>query len=277
MFKRIAIVGMGLMGGSLAAACRKQFPHARVIGISRNPKALSFARKKKWINEGTRELSEGVQAADFIVLCVPVDQIASYLKQIDAAALPGTLVTDVGSVKGPIVRWAHSRRFKHIRFISSHPMAGSHRRGIEAASPVLYRNSLTLVIPQDKKNHADFLKVKQFWTRLGSKVVSLSADLHDQAVGEISHLPHALAVSLMRAVSASSLPFAASGFRDTTRVSQGDASVWLPIFFSNRKSVLSALKKFERALKEFRAALQAKHPSRLKKILCDAAKKRAQI
>ena len=154
---RIVIVGLGLIGGSLAAACRKKFPRAEIIGITRNKSALNKAKKRGWIDEGFQKLDHAFvgarltrlyrtrgrvapsgamnDAPTFVILCTPVDTFKNYLRRLDPIAPAGTVVTDAGSVKGFLVRWAGRRKWKRIQFVGAHPMAGSHERGIDAADP----------------------------------------------------------------------------------------------------------------------------------------------
>jgi prephenate dehydrogenase len=264
------------MGASLAAACRKKFPRARVIGISRNPKALHLSLQKKWVHEATSDLRKGISPADLVILCTPLDTFRNLLKKIDQNAKPGTVVTDVGSVKGEIGAWASKRRFKNIRFVGAHPMVGSHERGVSAARADLYDHGFTLVIRSNETNAGSFQKTKSFWQTISPRVFEMSARQHDKITGEISHLPHAVAVCLMLSAAEDSLGFAASGFADTTRIAQGHPSIWVPIFRANHQAVLSALKIFENRLRVFKKALRGKG-SELEAILSRAARKRSQI
>lgn len=275
-FKTIGIIGLGLMGGSLAGALRRRFPQTKILGVSRSASARNFALRKKWVHQASRDLTL-LASADFIILCSPVDVLTDPLKRLDSFARPGTVVTDVGSVKGEIEAWAGKQRFKNLAFAGSHPMAGSHKQGIEAADPSLYDQSLVFITKTRKTNPAALRKVKTFWKKLTPRIVSLSPETHDQIVAEISHLPHAVANCLVRAVGKRSLPFAAGSFRDTTRIAQSHPSIWLPIFLSNRKAVLKALNSFEKELKTFRSMLQKGRQIGLRALLADAAKKRGQI
>jgi len=276
-FKTIAIVGLGLMGGSLAAICRRKFPSSRILGISRNPKALAFALKQKWIHTGTRRLSLGVQNADLIVLCTPVDTFLKMLSQCDQFAPPGTLVTDVGSVKKEILDKAERFRWKRIQFVGAHPMVGSHDRGIEAANPFLYDSGFTFIIRTRKTTSQSYEGVKNFWKKITPRVVEISAQGHDTMVSEISHLPHAAAVCLVLSVSKESLRYAASGFRDVTRIAQGHPSVWLPILRANQAAIARALANFERNIRKLRRALKSRRDFELQQMLAAARKKRRQM
>jgi len=265
------------MGGSLAAACRRKFPDARIIGMSRSASALRLARRKKWAHRATRDLPSALALADLVILCTPVDTFPKLLSMIDRSAPKGTLVTDVGSVKGKCVRWAERRRFRRIFFVGAHPMAGSHARGIEHANARLYDGSVIFLTRSKKTDPAAYRRVKSFWKKISSRLVEVTPVLHDQIVSEISHLPHAVAYCLMLAVPCESLQFAANGFRDTTRVAQSAPSVWLPIFEGNRAAVLKSLRRFENTVKKFKNALGGKNTPALRKMLLQGSARRRQM
>lgn len=271
----IAIIGLGLMGGSLAARVRKRFPKARVIGISRNPQAVRAALTKRWIQEGGNRL-EAARSADLVVLCTPVDTFAKFLLALEKICRPGTLVTDVGSVKREIIEWVARRRFKKIQFTGAHPMAGSHARGIQAARENLFDHSLTFVIRSSASARA-FNGVKNFWRKITPRVVEIDAQKHDRVLSDISHLPHALAVCLALTPADENLKFAATGFADTTRVAAGDPSVWLPIFLANRKEILHGLKKFEKTLAGLRRMLAKSERQPLLKLIKKAQARREAL
>ena len=275
-FRTIAIVGLGLMGASLAAACRKKFRSAKIIGISRNPSALRKASRKGWVHEGTSDFGRGVRAADLVCLCTPVDTFPQFLSALDRSAKPGTLVTDVGSVKGVIERWFRGRSWKNIKFVSAHPMVGSHLRGIEAAAPDLYDKGFAFLIREPRIAGQDFKAAKKFWRRVMPRVIEINARRHDRIVSEISHLPHVAAVCLVLAAGKSSLPLTASGFKDSTRIAQGDPSVWAPIFRMNRREILRAVRIFEKNLRAFKKTLRSAKDASLRQTLAVAARKRAK-
>jgi prephenate dehydrogenase len=263
------------MGGSLAAACRKKFPQARIVGISRSREALALARRKKWVHEVTRDVLLGARGADLVVLCTPVDTFLPYLKAIDKVCAKGALVMDVGSVKVSVLKEANSCSWKNLVFVGCHPMVGSHKRGIGAVNPALYQGGLVLLARDRKTCPCGYKKAKKFWEKFSSRIVELTPEVHDQLVGEVSHLPHAIAACLMHMVSAPALQVASTGFRDTTRIAASASSVWQPIFSSNKKVMIHALTRFERELGKFKKLLQIQDPKKLARFL-DAARQRRQ-
>jgi prephenate dehydrogenase len=277
MFKKIAIVGLGLMGGSLAAACRKKFPKARIIGISRSREALAFAQKKKWVHEATRDVSLGAQGADLVVLCTPVDTFLSYLKTIDKVCAKDALVMDVGSVKVSVLKEAGSRHWKNLSFVGCHPMVGSHKRGIQAVNPALYQGGLVLLTPDRRTRPYAYRRAKKFWQGFTSKIVELTPEIHDRLVGEVSHLPHAIAACLVRTVSSPALKVASTGFYDTTRIATAASSIWQPIFSANRKVMLDVLSRFEKELRTFKKLLRSRDPKALGRYLDKAQEIRKRV
>jgi prephenate dehydrogenase len=268
---------MGLMGGSLAAACRKKFPEARIVGISRSREALALAREKKWAHEVTSDVRLGAQGADLIVLCTPVDTFLPYLKVIDTVCAKGALVMDVGSVKASVLKEVNSRKWKNLSFVGCHPMVGSHRRGIQAVNPALYNKGLVLLTRDRKTCPCSYKAAKKFWKGFASNIVELTPEVHDKLVGEVSHLPHAIAACLMHMASVPALKIASTGFRDTTRIAASASSIWQPIFSLNRKVMVDVLNRFEGELRIFKKLLQARNPGKLVRFLDQAQRKRQSI
>ncbi len=261
------------MGGSLAAACRKKFPQARITGVSRNQQAVRRALSQKWIHEAS-DLKKASSSADLIILCTPVDTLKPLLKKIEASARPGTLVTDVGSTKQEICSWAR-KNLKRISFTSAHPMTGSHRRGIEACQPGLYDKHLTFVIRSGASK--GYTAVRDFWKKISGRIYEIDPVRHDRVTAEISHLPHASAVCLVASADSKSFPFAAGGFMDSTRIAQADPSVWVPIFISNRQALKPVFKRFTAQIKAFERLVMRKDEAGLHRFLARISKLRKAL
>lgn len=275
--QKIAILGLGLMGASLAQACRKAFPRSKIIGISRDSSVLRLALRKKWIHESFQDPKLGVGSADLIILCTPIQTFSDYLRIINRFGKPGVLVTDVGSLKVPVEKFLKKADFSRLSFVGSHPMVGSHERGMKAAREDLYRYGLVFVT-QSKKTPSKSMQVIQgFWKQLEMKVMEIRAEEHDRIMSEISHLPHALAVCLVLASSQKNLCFSGPGFRDTTRIAQGHPSIWTPILMGNKKNLLRDLGAFETQIKKFKKIMIKDDQRKLAVILDHARRKRAQI
>lgn len=264
------------MGGSLAAACRSKFPKAHIVGVSRNPQALTLAKKKGWIHQGSRMLADAANC-DLAVLCTPVDAFKEALIALDRHATRSLLVTDVGSVKGDICRFVDTRRWNHLQFVGAHPMVGSHKQGVHAAIPTLYDKGLVFVTPGTKSSLGSTRQITAFWTALSVRIVKISPRRHDEIVSQISHLPHAIAACLMLAVDRKNMKYVGSGFRDVTRIAASHPSIWAPIFLTNRTALTRQLKIYEKSVKALRLMISVKDEAKLRKALKVSSAMRLEI
>jgi prephenate dehydrogenase len=273
----LTIVGLGVMGGSLGAALRKRSRMVRVIGLSRSRSKIALAKRRGYIHDGTTELKAAVSGADVIVICTPVDTIINLISKIDRIAKRGAVVTDVGSVKFKMVNWAAGHTFQNIHFIGSHPLTGSHLTGVGHSRHDLYEGATVFVTPHRRSNRDALRRVGRLWRSLKSRVIELDAYEHDRMVSFISHVPHAVAASLVNATPERSVKHASSGFRDTTRIAMGEQDIWLPIFLDNRANLLRGLRGFERSLHSLMTSLMRSDKKKLKRFLTNAAHLRRQI
>lgn len=275
--KKIAIIGLGLMGASLALALRKKFRSTRIIGVSRHPQTIKEAQKRKMIDAGFMDVARAVSNADIVFVCTPVDTIPNYLREINHSAKPGTIVTDVGSVKSEIVLWADRAKFQNIHFVGSHPLAGSHRRGIESAAPNLYEGASVFVTPSKKTDRSASRIIIDLWKKIGCRPVVLSPQQHDKVMSSVSHLPHAIASVLVHTIPVKNFKHCGPGFLDTTRVAQGDPRLWEPIFGFNRKNLIGDLKNFERNLAKFICLLERGNSQKLIQSLYKSSSLRSKL
>jgi prephenate dehydrogenase len=269
-FGTIAIVGVGLIGGSIALAAKSRGAAQSVIGVGRDAERMEQARRRGVIDEGLVDLAAAARRADLVVFCTPVDRIVAGVRQAAQACPDGTLITDAGSVKGCITRELTSGLPSGIAFVGSHPLAGSEQQGFEHADARLFENRVCVVTPLTTSPRPAVDRVCAFWKSLGSQVVEMSPEAHDLALAETSHLPHLAAAALAATLSPENSALAASGFRDTTRIASGDPDLWTAIFFGNRPQVLVSLTKYNQLLAEFREALEQNDAKRLKELLLTA-------
>ena len=265
MIRRLAVIGVGLLGGSVAKMARAQGIAREVIGIGRDATRLQVAVDDGTLDRATVDLADGLRDADFVVLAAPVRTIEELLDQIWADLAPDAIVTDVGSSKGAIVRKAEAlaRRLPRT-FVGSHPMAGSEKSGYGVARADLFRGALVVVTPAATSGPRAVKTVTSFWEHMGARVMELDPDTHDRAVAAVSHLPHLVACALVDAVAREmpgALPIAARGFRDTTRIAAGDPRMWQEIFLANQAPLAEALGAFRRALTELEALVAAGDPA----------------
>lgn len=275
--KNYVIIGLGLIGGSLAAAISHYIRGARIIAVSRDPKKISFAKKKKWIHEGTSNLESAVRFADYIFVCAPVDTIPNLISAIDRHAKVGAIVTDVGSTKSEIINSIKRKKLKRIQFVGSHPLAGSHLTGVQHATPNLFDGAFVFVAPSQGTSQQAVHAIASVWKQLKTQVIVISPEAHDQIVSQISHLPHAAAALLMQTVSPKALHFAASGFLDTTRVAQGDPNLWTPIFLTNKINLVKDLKQLSKSLMNLIRLIGQGNPKKLSRFLKTASIKRSKL
>ncbi len=270
LFKRVAIVGTGLIGGSMALAIKKKRLAGEVIGVSRHRKSLILAKKMGGIDRGSQDFNI-IKDADLIILATPVNTIISLAPKIRKIIKKDCIVSDVGSTKGQIALKLN-RIFTN--YIGSHPLAGSEKRGIVHASPAMFKNSLCILTPLKSTNSRALEKVKILWKRMGARVILLSPQTHDKILSFTSHLPHIIAFSLIDAVPRGFLKFASTSFRDATRIAASEGELWADIFFSNQKNIVKTTEIFRNRLSRIQSAIRRKDTSLLSKILRQAKAKR---
>ena len=215
------------------------------------------------VNLATLDLQRAVEGAELIVLCTPIAQMRGLVEQMLPALKPGAIVTDVGSVKGSVVRDLEALVAKAgAHFVGSHPMAGAEKMGVAAARADLFDGAVCVVTPTRKSNPAAVRKVEQLWKSVGARVLRLTPKAHDDLVSRSSHLPHVVAAQLANLILSPEHPkeqgmLCANGFRDTTRIASGSPEMWRDIALANRQNLSRALETFTAGLQDFRRALKS--------------------
>ncbi len=254
-FRRVAIVGVGLMGGSLGMALKKYQLAREVVGVSAHSQTLDQAIQKGAIDMGFMDIPKGVANADLVVLATPVQTILQLLPTISASLRRGCLVTDLGSAKLEIVEKAESTLSLPGLFVGSHPLTGSEKKGVEYARAELFENTRCIMTPTSKTSPVAKEKIKHLWTKLGAKVEFLSPEEHDRILAQVSHLPHLLAYVLMESIPQESLPYAPQGLKDSTRIAASSPQMWNDICMANSKNILHALDEVVKHLSSIRKAV----------------------
>ncbi len=269
--RNVAIVGVGLIGGSIGLALRKRGLAGNVTGVGRNQATLDKALAVGAIDRATTDLGEGVANAEIVLVATPVDSIAEHVCQVAAAAPLARLITDAGSTKGLICREVAARLAgKSQNYVGSHPLAGDHRTGPENAREDLLVDR-TVVVTPTKATSVEVLEIaRDFWQSLGATVHVMSPEEHDQALAATSHLPHLVASALAKCTAQEYLPLAATGWADTTRVAAGDAELWTQIFNQNSADMLPVLDRLIAQLQEMRAQMATGEWSHLQATLHQA-------
>ncbi len=279
-FRKITIIGVGLLGGSIGLAVRRGRLAGEIAGFVRRVGSLKDCEKAGAVDYATTDLLAAVSGADLVVLCTPLAQMRSLTEQMLPALKRGALVTDVGSVKAGVVRELESVIAKvGAHFVGSHPMAGGEKTGVLAAWADLFKNAVCIVTPTQKSNVAAVRKVEQFWKSLGARTLRLGAGEHDLLVSRTSHLPHVVAATLAGLVLDPKQPKAqaglcATGFRDTTRIASGSPEMWRDIALANRKNIARSVDVFMAELKKFQSALKRGDAKAVEKIFTMAKQRR---
>lgn len=256
MKKTVAIVGVGLIGGSLGQALRRSGRY-RVLGIARRAETLREAKRFRAIDEGSVQLAD-VSKADIVVIATPVAIIEPTLARLAPYLAKRAIVTDVGSVKGEVMRGAARARLpKGVTFVGSHPIAGSHRTGVAAAKPDLFDGAICVLVGPPSQA---LRVIGRMWKTAGAKTVRMSAETHDAALAVTSHLPHVIAHALVHTVAGRRehnqlKRLMAGSFRDTTRVASSDPVQWAQIFKANLPAVQRAVRAFAIELKRLEQQL----------------------
>ena len=269
----VAIVGVGLIGGSLAAALRQRRVARHVIGVGRNAARMEQAKLAGLIDEAATDISAVASRSDVIVFCTPVEQVARGAKAAASRLRPGGLLTDAGSVKQPIC----DELTDVPTFIGSHPIAGSHRQGFEAADSQLFDGRLCVLTPLPSANLSQVERLERFWQAVGMRTVQMSPNAHDRALAMTSHLPHVVAAALATTLSEENRGLTGTGFRDTTRIAAGDPELWSGILMQNAEHVAAGIEAVQQLLEAFRKAILSKDPDRIKELLAEGRSRRSTL
>ena len=269
MFEKAAILGLGLLGGSMACAMKEFGLVGSVTGYGRTRSRLDFALEKGIADSVETDPAAAVKDADLVVVSTPVGLMPGIMDAAAANAKPGAVVIDVGSTKQAVVEHAERVLPDGVHFVGCHPMAGSEHAGVEAATSILFENALCVVCASARTEVSALKRVESLWTALKATVVVMAPQEHDLLVAASSHLPHLVAVSLCRAVAQLSgenekiVPLLAGGFRDTTRIASGSPEMWRDILLQNRAPIAGVLDTFEKIFKDVRERLDAGDPDQL--------------
>jgi prephenate dehydrogenase len=260
-FQRIAIIGVGLIGGSFALAVKRRFPATYLVGYDK-PSVLKRALQRNAIDEGSTSIARTVVHADLVLLATPVSSTLTLLPKLSTHVSPGTIITDVGSVKQIVAAMA-DMFFPNGNFIGGHPMTGAEFSGINAAHPLLFQSAVYLLTPTHKTNKKHLAHLSQFLKELDTRVMQLSATEHDSTVAALSHLPQLAAVALMNTVgskhriASKRLALGAGGFRDMTRIASSPFTFWNDILKFNQQEIRKALTIYINVLRSYEHKLSS--------------------
>jgi cyclohexadieny/prephenate dehydrogenase len=255
VFARVAIVGAGLIGSSIARAARDYGAARQVAVLDASPQVMDRVRELGIADETSGEAAQALKGADLIIICTPVGVCGAVAETLAPHLEPGAILSDVGSVKGAVVAQVAPHVPEGVHFIPAHPLAGTEYSGPDAGFASLFQNRWCILTPGEDADPRAVARLDDFWTRLGAKVEAMSADHHDKVLALTSHLPHLIAYNIVGTADdfgeqtrSEVIKFSASGFRDFTRIAASDPTMWRDIFLGNREAVLEMLGRFNEDL-----------------------------
>ncbi len=257
LFEQLTIIGVGLIGGSLARAARERGLVSRFVGAGRRVENLEKALALGVVDRIESDHKKAVRGSDLIVVCTPVQAAAGVVREILPAMEPGAILTDVGSVKAPFVRAVEEMALGGVRFVGGHPIAGTEHSGVEASFAALYEDHRVILTPTPSSSPEAVASLKSLWEGVGARVDILDPETHDRVLADISHLPHLVAYALVNAArEGGGVSYAAGGFRDFTRIASSSPEMWRDICLDNREALLASLAAFEGSLAGLRGAIE---------------------
>jgi prephenate dehydrogenase len=253
-YDKVAIIGVGLLGGSVGLALKDREMCGKIVGLGRSSASIEAGLKIGAIDESADELIDAAAGADLIVVSTPVGAVPGIIEEMESLLEDECIITDVGSAKGEIVRAVEQMPRAAAAYIGSHPLAGSEKKGVLNASADLFEDAIVFLTPTETTDPARTAAVTELWELLGGKVVELDPDVHDHIVARTSHLPHiiaALLVANLRALDPEHAGLVGKGFLDTTRIASSDPEMWADICLSNPEQIREAIVELRSDLDEF--------------------------
>lgn len=266
MLEGIAIVGLGLLGGSVGLAVRRKGLARRVYGIGRSAERLEQAVACGAIDDFALDFSPASRC-ELVVVCTPVGRIVRDVRAAAEAAKPGTLIVDVGSTKANLAAELSEGLPQGVEFVGCHPIAGSQRSGVESASAELFEKRVTVITPVASTTPDGLARAHAFWRSLGSRTIELDPQRHDRILATTSHAPHLVAAAMAMATPQDWLPFCGGGWRDLTRIAAGSPDNWAQIFLANRAGLLEAIADVEQRIAALRDAIETNQQAALETLL----------
>ena len=274
MIKKITIIGVGLIGGSLAKAIKKNNLAEVVFGFGRNLSRLEIAQKSNIIDQYSIDISEALDGASIVVIATPVGTFESILRELKPYITEGMIITDVGSTKTGIAKSAREILVEMAScFVPAHPIAGKEKSGFESSDEELFINKKVIITPLEINTDKTINSLKKLWEDVGADVDFMSAESHDELLGMTSHLPHMLAFSLVNYLitqNPSASIYAAGGFKDFSRIASGDAVMWRDICLNNRNQIIAHIKSYQETLSALVDAIDNQDKDKLESFFRDA-------
>ena len=281
--KNICIIGLGLIGGSLALAIQNLENGYTLTGYDIKKETMNIARYRNIVDNIAANYMEAVEAADLVIIATPISKIIDVANSIKEHLKPGSIVTDVGSVKEKIVENINNLLPKETFFIGGHPMSGSENEGIFSAKPDLFKNAFYILTPTEATKTEHLLALHNLFTKIGARVITISPKEHDENVALISHLPHILSTNLIKLVDDKQenlknlLRLCAGGFRDMTRIATSNTKMWIDITLENKNELIKSINLYIDYLNKFKDNLSQNNSDFIGKHYIEAQKARINL
>jgi len=275
--KQITVIGMGLLGGSITLGVLRSFSGVRAIGYSHRSATRRKVRRLEVASKIVDDIKESVSGSDLVVLATPISAFEEIFAQIAHTLPKGCIVTDVGSTKVMPHRWASRRLPGTVRYVGSHPIAGSEQRGVDFARDDLFEQASCILTSTKKTNRVAVQTLKKFWTGLGCSVRLMTPGQHDRVFANISHLPHMVAAALINANSSETLKFAGKGFIDTSRIASGPANIWADVLLTNTGNTVRGIDRIVAELEKVKKAIASGNKRQVEHLLEAARGKRETL
>ena len=275
--RRITVVGLGLLGGSISLAVLRSFPRTRVIGYAHRASTRALARELTVATEVTGNLIAAVADSDLVILATPIGVFENIFEETADVLPDGCIVTDVGSTKVLPHRWAAGVLPNRVHYVGSHPIAGSEQRGIEFARDDLFDRAICILTTTKKSNRQAVATLSGFWSELGCILQSMTPAEHDRIFANVSHLPHITAVALTNANKGEDLTYCGKGFMDASRIASSSANIWADVLSTNAKNITRGIDKVIAELTRLRKAIEKGDKKQIEVLLDKARVKRAAL
>ncbi len=283
-FKQITILGIGLIGASLAYSCRQRKLTDKIVGFGRNAANLKKAQERNIIDSGSTDLKTAVTGSDLIILCTPVGVLVERVREMIPFLQDGCIITDAGSVKGPLVEEIDALVPNTVHYVGAHPIAGGEQSGLEAAHADLLTGAKCIITPTANTQAEALQRVTEFWDEVGMQTLTMDAHEHDTVFGALSHLPHVVAYALMNTVAnvktesyGDILSMSGGGLKDITRIASSDPVMWRDICLQNKVPVVTLINKFQSALENIKTLIEQDQAEALQETFANANVHRGKL
>ena len=284
MFKKVCIIGCGLIGSSIARGIKKNKLATKVVSSNRSNSTNKKVIRLKIVNEASSDTKKIVKGSDLIIIASPLSSYKNIILKIKSSLKNGAILTDVGSVKKNVISLIEKNIPKNVSWISSHPIAGTEESGPESGFSELFKNRWCILTPSKKSKSKDVKLLEKFWQKLGSKVDIMNAKQHDYILSITSHMPHLIAYNIVNTTlkikkkkDRNIVKYSAGGLRDFTRIAASNPIMWRDIFIQNRENTSKMIDKFIESLKDLKKAIKSKNEKKLEKIFTETKKIRKEI